>query len=234
MILAAGLGTRLRPLTDRCPKALLKWEGKPLLEHVLLKLKSEGFSEAVINIHHHAQMIRNFVEENKSFGMDIHFSQEEELLDTGGGIARASAHLQGEPFLVYNVDVMCTIRLQEMFDDHVASGAMVTLAVKDRRTSRSLLVNGDGLLKGWRDNRSGETILTGNPGEELHPIAYSAIMIMDPAVFGHMPREEVFPVMPFLLALSRTEKVNTYRHDADVWRDMGRLSAFDPRIAHEG
>jgi len=227
MILAAGLGTRLKPFTDHKPKALLEWEGKPLLEHIILKLKSSGFTSIIINVHHHAGMIMDFVKQGDYFGIGIEFSHEKDvLLDTGGGIANASWFFGEEPFLVYNVDILSDIDLRAMYEDHLKSGTLATLAVKERVTTRSLLMSEDELLKGWRDNRTGETILCGPSAEGLVPIAFSAIHIMDPKVFALFPREKRFPLMPFFLDLAKTHSVNLYRHDRDSWADMGKMESY--------
>ena len=227
MILAAGLGTRLKPLTDHKPKALLDWEGKPLLEHIIEKLKSNGFSSIIINVHHHAALIMDFVKQKDKFGIEIEFSHEkDELLDTGGGIANASWFFGEDPFLVYNVDIISDIDLRAMYEDHLKSGSLATLAVKERVTTRSLLMSEDGFLKGWRDNRSGETILACDSADGLIPIAFSAIHIMDPKVFTLFPKEKRFPLMPFYLDLALSYPVNLFRHDRDSWADMGKLESF--------
>jgi len=227
MILAAGLGTRLRPLTDHKPKALVEWEGVPLLEQVILKLKSHGFTEIIINVHHFAEMIMEYVSSREQFGIRITFSHEkEELLDTGGGIAQASWFLKDAPFLVYNVDVNSDLDVDAMYRAHIRQGAIATLAVKERVTSRSLLMNQEGLLKGWRDNRSGETILVDPGQEELIPIAFSAVQVLDPEVFSLFPRQKKFPLMPFYLELARTHPIFLYRHDKDSWTDMGKLESY--------
>jgi len=223
MILAAGLGTRLRPLTDHKPKALLEWKGVPMLEHVILKLKEYGFTQIIINLHHFSEMIIDFVMRKEHFGIRIEFSHEtDEPLDTGGGIAHASWFFGNEPFLVYNVDIMSNIDLGKLYKAHIASRSIATLAVKERVTTRSLLMNSDGLLKGWRDNRNGETILVEESREALTPIAFSAIHVMDPEVFELFPEEKRFSIMPFYLDLARTRPVNLYRHDQDSWIDMGK------------
>jgi len=227
MILAAGLGSRLKPLTDQKPKALLEWEGKTLLEHVILKLKSAGFTSIIINVHHYAGMIMEYLERKERFGIEIEFSHEkEQLLDTGGGIARASWFFGKEPFLVYNVDILSDIDLRAMYREHLESGAVATLAVKERVTSRSLLMDHESKLKGWRDNRTGETILCGQTAEGLIPIAFSAIHIMDPQLFKYFPPEKRFPLMPFYLELAKTHPVHLYRHDRDSWTDMGKLESY--------
>jgi NDP-sugar pyrophosphorylase family protein len=227
MILAAGLGTRLKPYTEHKPKALVEWEGMPLLEHVIHKLKSAGFTSIIINVHHYAEMVMDFVKGKDNFGIHIDFSHEkEELLDTGGGIAKASWFFDKAPFLIYNVDIFSNIDLRAMYEDHMQSGAIATMAVKERVTSRSLLMDKENRLKGWRDNRSGEMILCGASGEGLLPIAFSAIHIMDPEIFAFFPREKRFPIMPFYLELARTKHIHLYRHDRDSWTDMGKLESY--------
>ena len=227
MILAAGLGSRLKSMTEKRPKALLEWNGRPLLEHVILKLKANGFTTVIINVHHFAGMIMEFVRQNESFGITIEFSHEkEELLDTGGGIAKASWFFEEKPFLVYNVDILSSIDLRALYAAHLTSGAMATLAVKERVTTRSLLMNKTGMLKGWRDNRTGETILVDKGNEELIPIAFSAIHVMDPAVFPLFPKEKIFPLMPFYLELAAKHPVYLYRHDRDTWTDMGKMESY--------
>lgn len=226
MILAAGLGTRMRPLTDRIPKALVPWKGKPLLDHVVLKLKEAGFREVIINVHHFAEMIMEHVGRMDSYGIHVAFSHEEEgLLDTGGGIAKAAWFLKDGPFLVYNVDVQCSIDLGNLMQAHTDGGCVATMAVMDRPTTRNLLMDKDHNLKGWRDNRSGESILL-DKEEDLTPLAFSAIQVMDPEVFTLFPGEDRFPLMPFYLELARTRKVKLYRHDGDFWMDMGKLESY--------
>ena len=227
MILAAGLGTRLMPMTENKPKALVELDGVPLLEHVILKLKSQGFTRIIINVHHHAEMIMEYVSSREKYGIQIEFSHEkEELLDTGGGIAKASWFLNDEAFLVYNVDVNSNIDLDAMYRAHLSHGAIATLAVKERVTSRSLLMNREGFLKGWRDNRSGKTIMVDPEMVDLFPIAFSAIQVLDPKVFSLFPTQLSFPLMPFYMELAKTHPVYLHRHDRDTWTDMGKLESY--------
>ncbi len=227
MILAAGLGTRLKPLTDDRPKALVEWQGKALLDHVVEKLRDEGFREIIINVHHHAEKIMEHVKKQDAYGLHIAFSHEkEELLDTGGGLAKASWFLKDSPFLVYNVDILSSISLTRLLEDHQRSGAIATMAVKPRVTTRSLLMNEASCLKGWHDNRTGESILCDGDATGLQPIAFSAIHVMNPSIFEFFPKEERWPIMPFYLELARTHPVNLYRHDGDEWMDMGKLESY--------
>ena len=227
MILAAGLGTRMKPLTDNKPKALVKWEGVPMLEHIILKLKKYGFNELIINVHHFADMIVDFVQKKEHFGIRIEFSHErEEPLDTGGGIKQASWFFGDDSFLVHNVDIMSNIDLTALFDAHIQSGSIATMAVKDRATSRSLLMNQKNELKGWRDNRSGETILVEDDLKDLYPIAFSCVHVMNPSIFELFPIENRFSITPFYLELAKSRSINLYRHDQDSWSDMGKLESY--------
>lgn len=227
IVLAAGLGSRLGPLTAQKPKALVDWEGKPLIDHVLTKLGNSGFTDIIINVHHFAEMIMEHVKKMDAYGINITFSHEkDELLDTGGGIANASWFFDDRAFLVYNVDILCSIDLAALMQAHLQHGAIATMAVKQRVTTRSLLMNDAGYLKGWRDNRSGEMILVDESDAGLSPIAFSAIHVMDPRIFKLFPSEKRFPIMPFYLDLARTEPIYMHRHDADEWIDMGKLEAY--------
>jgi NDP-sugar pyrophosphorylase family protein len=227
MILAAGRGTRLGEMTSSRPKALVEWDGVPLLEMVILKLIRAGFTEIVINVHHYAEMIMEFVSRKKNFGIRIEFSHEQEdLLDTGGGIAYASWFFGEEPFLVHNVDINSNIDLRSLYKAHQKGGAIATLAVKERVTTRSLLMNQSGLLRGWRDNRTGETILVDPEERNLVPIAFSGIHVLSPEILDLFPRKDRFSIVPFFLELARSRDIMLYRHDRDTWVDMGKLENF--------
>lgn len=228
MILAAGLGTRLQELTGNRPKALVEWQGVPLLEHVVTRLKSHGFTEIIINVHHFADKIIEYVDRKHAFGIRVEISDESsELLDTGGAIAHASWFFGEQPFLVHNVDILSNINLSKLYREHIKSGAEATLAVKERVTTRSLLMDPDGLLAGWRDNRSGETILVKTDNRSLTPIAYSGIHVMDPALFTLFPEEKKFALIPFYLEAARTRRIQLYRHDRDTWTDMGKVESYN-------
>ena len=228
MILAAGLDTRMQPVTNDKPKALVEWEGVPMLEHIIVKLKSQGFDHIIINVHHFAQMIIDYVNQKNRFGVQIEFSHEvNEPLDTGGGVAHASWFFDHKPFLVHNVDIMSNIDLRKLYDAHIQSNAIATIAVKDRETSRSLLMNHQNLLKGWRDNRTGETLLVDEDNQELLPIAFSCVHVMNPEIFNYFPAEKKFSITPFYLDLARQRDINLFRHDRDTWTDMGRLDSYN-------
>jgi NDP-sugar pyrophosphorylase family protein len=163
MILAAGLGTRLRPLTNDRPKALVTVAGRTLLEIALERLRSFGVSEVIVNTHHYAEMVVAYLKAHDNFGMKIEVSREEELLDTGGGLKKAahffldSSGNSAEPFILHNVDVLSTIDLEHMMRFHRAENALATLAVQDRETSRYLLFDGNGQLCGRRTRLAAKT-----------------------------------------------------------------------------
>ena len=150
MILAAGLGNRLLPLTQDKPKALVSFHGVPMLEIVMKRLIKAGFTDLVINVHHFADQIRDFVSKNNGFGAEVVFSEEEELLDTGGGIKHAISHLGTEPVLFHNVDILTNINLEQFYEDHIQWGGKASLAIKERPTSRHLLFNQNTFLSGWQ------------------------------------------------------------------------------------
>ena len=159
MIFAAGLGSRLKPLTDTMPKALVPVAGRPMLEHVILKLKASGFTEIVINIHHFGEQIIDFLKANNDFGLTLHISDERDLLlDTGGGIRKARRFFENsdEPFLVHNVDILSDMNLKELYDFHLRNGSVATLLASRRKTSRYLLFDVERRLRGWINKDTGQ------------------------------------------------------------------------------
>ena len=182
MIFAAGLGTRLKPLTDHMPKALVPVAGKPMLEHVIGKLKSAGFDEIVINVHHFAHQIIDFLKAKDNFGIQIWISDEsEELLDTGGGIKKAAPYFD-EPFLVHNADILSNIDLKAMYNYHLTSSNDATLLVSPRKTVRYLLFDEGNRLQGWVNK---DTLQTKPEGFVYHPevqkeYAFGGIHVISP------------------------------------------------------
>ena len=157
MIFAAGLGTRLRPLTNNIPKALVPLNGIPLLELAIRRLKYYGFNEIIINVHHFADKIMAFLEEKNNFDIEIYISNEEKiLLDTGGGLKNAAWFLKDEPFLVVNADIVTSLNLAEIVKFHQEHSFLATLAVQTRESSRQMMFNDQNLLSGWRNHQTGE------------------------------------------------------------------------------
>lgn len=227
MVLAAGLGTRLRPLTDDRPKALVTVGGKTMLEIALLTLRSFGVDEVIVNVHHFADMICEYLDENGSFGMRIEISHEEELLDTGGGLKKAAWFFLedggDEPFLLHNVDVLSTIDLARMMRQHKEQGALATLAVQQRETSRYLLFDENGLLCGRRKGRDGQPEMA-RPAVHTQALAFCGIHVISPRLLTEMREEGAFSIIDAYLHLAaRGEKIAAFRADEYYWRDLGRV-----------
>ncbi len=225
MILAAGLGTRLRPLTNDRPKALVEVGGRTMLELALTRLRAFGIREVIINTHHFADMLADYLRAHHNFGMQIEISYEEVLLDTGGGIEHAAHFFLGsdEPFLVHNVDVLSTIDFSQMLQFHMDHNALATLAVQERPTSRYLLFDENDQLCGRRAGLTGESEIV-RPAEEQQAFAFAGIHILSPRIFSLMREEGTFSVIPMYLRLAaRKEPLFAFRADRYYWRDLGRL-----------
>lgn len=227
MVLAAGLGTRLRPLTDARPKALVEVAGKTMLERTLLRLRNFGIEEVVVNAHHFADRLIDFLHEHKNFGMQIEISREDVLLDTGGGVKQAAEFfLRGgsdAPFLVHNVDVASAIDLGALVAAHEASNALATLAVKARSSSRQLLFDADGLLVGRQTPTATEWAR-----EILHPtpLAFCGIHVLSPRILPLLEETGAFSIVPAYLRLAAAgERITAYATDA-YWRDLGKLESI--------
>jgi mannose-1-phosphate guanylyltransferase len=229
MVLAAGLGTRLRPLTDDRPKALVEVAGRTLLEITLARLRSFGIREVIINVHHCADMVLEYLKANDNFGLRIEISREDVLLDTGGGLKKAgwffredSGHLD-EPFILHNADVISTIDLQRMVQAHTEAKALATLAVQDRETSRYLLFDEQLRLCGRRSGRDGEfELIRSSP--QMQALAFGGIHVISPGLIPKMMEEGTFSIIKSYLRLAgQGEKVLAFRADEYYWRDLGRL-----------
>jgi NDP-sugar pyrophosphorylase family protein len=226
MVLAAGLGTRLRPLTNDRPKALVEINGCTLLEITLARLRSFGVSDVIINVHHFPDLIVEYLKARQNFGLNIQISREKVLLDTGGGLKKA-AHFfldanSDEPFILHNVDVISTIDLRRMMDYHTNRQALATLAVQDRKTSRYLLFDDQQQLCGRRAGADGTPELV-NSARNIHAFAFCGIHIISPRLLEMLSEEGAFSIIDAYLRLaSREEKVLAFRADEYQWRDLGR------------
>lgn len=228
MILAAGLGTRLRPLTDNRPKALVEIAGRTLLEITLCRLRAFGIGEVIINVHHFADMILEYLKTNDNFGMRIEVSREEVLLDTGGGLKKAAyfflenSNRFEEPFILHNVDVVSTIDLQRMVQFHNENQALATLAVQDRETSRYLLFDEQLRLCGRRSGRDQKAELA-RCAQLVQALAFSGIHVISPRLFAMMMEDGVFSIITSYLHLAaQGEIILAFRADKYYWRDLGR------------
>lgn len=229
MVLAAGLGTRLRPLTNDRPKALVEVAGRTLLELTLARLRAFGIRDVIVNAHHFADMIAAYLRSHEDFGMHIEISREDALLDTGGGIKKAASFFRDsdEPFLVHNVDVLSTIDFNQMLQFHQERNALATLAVQNRSTSRYLLFDENDQLCGRRAGLSGEPEMA-RPARATQALAFCGIHILSPRIFSVMHEDGAFSVIPLYLRLAeQNEAVLAYRADQYYWRDLGRLEHIE-------
>lgn len=230
MIFAAGLGTRLRPLTSDRPKALVEIGGKTMLERVINRLANAGFDDITINVHHFGQKIIDFLEANGNYGLSIHISDERhELLDTGGGILKARRFLDGDqPFLVHNADILTDIDLRAMYRSHVESGAMATILVKDRITSRYFVLDRDNRLQGWVNKTTGET----RPPhftcrEGMRQLAFGGIHVISTSIFDELERysqgQPKFSTTPFYADICHKHFIKGYEQLTPyTWLDVGK------------
>ncbi len=203
MVLAAGLGTRLRPLTDDRPKALVEVGGRTMLEITLERLRAFGVREAIVNVHHYADMVIEYLRAHENFGMRIEVSREEELLDTGGGLKKAAWFFLedgvNEPFLVHNVDVVSTIDLAQLVRAHNDRQALATLAVQDRATSRYLLFDGEGQLCGRRAGLDGTPEMV-RDCVDARALAFAGIHVLSPRLLTRMSEEGAFSIIAHVSA----------------------------------
>ena len=228
MIFAAGLGTRLKPLTDTMPKALVRVGGEPLLWHVIMKLKKAGYERIVVNVHHFANQITDYLAANDYFGLDIRISDETEaLLETGGGIKKALPLFDpSEPILIHNVDILSNLDLNALPMD------APLLVVSERKTKRYLMFDDDMRLQGWTNIETGEVKGHLSPLSALHSplrkLAFSGIHVFHPSLAPLLADwPERFPIMDFYLKACGDHLIRGYEaHDLQLL-DVGKLDTLD-------
>lgn len=223
MIFAAGLGTRLRPLTNDKPKALIEIRGKTLLEITVNKLIQNGFDKIVINVHHFAEQIISYLADKK-FKAKIEISDESKrLLDTGGGLKKARNFFEdGQPFLVHNVDIITDLNLRDLYQAHQKNNSIATVAVRNRKSSRYLLFDQQKILCGWENVKTGERIISRSK-ENLEQFAFSGIHVIDPKLFKYFPEIEKFSIIDVYLSAARKEKIKAFLHNYSFWQDVGKV-----------
>ncbi len=211
MILAAGLGTRLRPLTNDRPKALVEVAGRTLLEITISRLRSIGIGGVIINVHHFAEMVIDYLKSNDNFGIHIEISREDALLDTGGGLKKAGWFFRGdaEPFILHNVDVISTIDLRRMLEFHAAQKALATLAVQHRKTSRPLQFDEHGRLRGRGEG-----------------VAFSGIHVISPGLLDLMNEVGAFSIIDTYVRVASSEEIVAFPADEYHCLDLGRPAAY--------
>jgi len=232
MILAAGLGTRLKPITDKIPKALVPVNGTPMLEHIILKIKAAGFTDIVINIHHFGEQIIDFLSSKNNFGLKVDISDERDyLLDTGGGIKQAGRFLNGdEPFLVHNVDMFTNVDLTAMYQSHINSNAMATLVVSPRWGPRQLLFNKEGLLRGWQNRETGavKSHLPNFDPSNYTAYAFGGIHVISPQIFQRMDEwPGKFSIINFYLSVCTQYAVHLYTEAEVRLIDAGKPAGIE-------
>lgn len=223
MILAAGLGTRLKPFTDHHPKALATVRGKTLLEHAIRYLQRYDIYDVIVNVHHLASQIENTLTQNRGFGSRITLSDERaEVLETGGGLLKAAPYLIDEQdFVVMNTDILTTLDLHAMIHSHRQSGAIATLAVMHRQSSRYLLFDDRNILCGWKHTGTGE-IITTRTTAATKAFAFSGIQILSGAVLQAIPFTGKFSLITLYLHLAHTMDIQAFDHTGDVFIDAGK------------
>jgi NDP-sugar pyrophosphorylase family protein len=227
MILAAGLGTRLKPFTDNHPKALAMVNGKSLLQRNIEYLQKIGITEVLINVHHFADQIIDAVTTNNGWGSTITISDEtSEVLETGGGLKKAAWYFENETsFVLLNADILTNLDLQAVITQHRSSGALATLAVSVRNSSRYFLFDEAGKLCGWKNQNTGEykpAHLNDSNTERLHAKAFSGIQVIDTNLLSMMQREGKFSMVDVYLDLSATQNIIAYDHTGEVLLDVGK------------
>ena len=232
MILAAGAGKRLKPITDKMPKALAPVGGIPMLEHIILKIKAAGYTYIIVNIHHFGEQIIDFLASRNNFGLTVDISDERDyLLDTGGAIKYATRLLDGnEPFLVHNVDIFSNVDLKAMYHSHICSNALATLLVSSRRSARQLLFNKEERLCGWRNRETGEvksSFPDFDPSKYME-YAFGGVHIISPKIFCHIEEwTGKFSIINFYLSICPFHPVRFYTENALQLVDVGKMEGLE-------
>ncbi|HEU0012993.1 MAG TPA: nucleotidyltransferase family protein [Longimicrobium sp.] len=229
MVLAAGLGTRLRPLTDHTPKALIEVGGVPMLERVARRLIEAGADRLIINVHHHAERIEAYVRERGGFGVECVFSREPgQPLETGGALLAARGLIRGgAPFFLHNADIVTELPLREMYDAPAASGALAMLAVMERATTRHLLWDDAGLL-GRTDEKKGVDLRVRDAVGPVRKLAFGGVHVIAPRFLDLLTERGAFSILdPYLRLAAAGERILPFRVDAYRWIDIGRLEQLE-------
>ncbi len=222
MILAAGRGERLRPITDTVPKPLIEIGGKTMLERAVENLKKAGVFSFVINTWHLADKVESFLKEKKYFGADFYISREDYLLDTGGGLKKAAQLFKGEKsFFVYNSDILCDFDLNLMRKEFDRKPVLGLLAVKKRPASRKFIFDEKNSLCGWLNDKTGEKIVKKTAKiEKILP--FCGIQLLSPDIFAFFPNEEKFPLTQLYLdTAGRGGEIACFEYENGLWHDIG-------------
>jgi NDP-sugar pyrophosphorylase family protein len=228
IVFAAGLGTRLKPLTNDRPKALIEIDSKPLIWHALQNLKKWGVQQAIVNVHHFGNDVINYLKTCEA-GINISISDERDfLLDTGGGLLKAKGFFNdGNPFYAVNVDVFSTVNLSDVMGYHLQKKALATLVVRKRETSRYLMFDDKKQLTGWINTKTGEQIVSRENFESSIPLAFSGIQVISPSVFDLVTEKGKFSLTQMYLRLAADKKITGYLDKSPFWIDVGKPGQID-------
>ncbi len=229
MIFAAGIGSRLMPLTSDCPKALIPVNDKPMLQLIIQRIINLGINNIVVNTHHYSGKIKEFLKKNNNFNIHIDISDESlQLLDTGGGLKKAAPLFKdNDPILIHNVDIFTDINLPEMIEFHKSTNAMATLAVRKRKTRRYFLFDGSKRLVGWENVITGKKILT-IKNSSTDKLAFSGIQIIQPTLFSRFPSKKVFSIVEAYLNATTSQPIYGFEHNEGTWIDAGKAEFLEP------
>jgi len=224
-ILAAGVGSRLKPLTENKPKALVDVSGKPMLKGLIERLKTQGFNQLLINVYHFGDMIVDFLKYHNNFGIDITISDEhDQLLDTGGAIVKAGWFFEGDsPVLVHNVDIFSDLNFKDLVEKHQNSKALISLIVRERASSRKLLFDNKMQLTGWRNIKTSEYKWVNEKQKQYYEIAYSGIYVASPDYPEQIKDSGSFSIIPQWLEIAKHHLVKAEIHDEGLWFDLGTI-----------
>jgi NDP-sugar pyrophosphorylase family protein len=227
MIFAAGLGKRLGSITESLPKALVDVNGKTVLQRAVEKCSFYGFDDIIINVHHFADMVEDEVKRLNKMGFRISVSDERKmLLENGGGLFKAREFFDSNPFLLYNVDIISDLDLNNLFRLHLEKKGLATLAVRHRPGKRFLLIDNEGQLRGWRNISTGQQILAGVEDTGLSELAFSSMHIVEPEIFNYM-HEGIYSMIDLYLKLASGHQIYTLKHDEGYWIDVGTPESLD-------
>lgn len=227
MIFAAGLGKRLGKITENIPKALVVINGKTALQMAVEKCYAHGFDDIIINVHHFADMVEAEVKRLNDLGYRISVSDEREmLLETGGGLFKARGFFDKQPFLIYNVDIISDLDLSALYRYHLEKQGLATLAVRHRTGNRFYLIDKPGIIRGWRNNATGDQILTVPDSGKLSEIAFSSMHIVEPEIFKFM-EEGVYTMTTLYLKLAGEHNIVTFLDDSGYWGDIGTPESLE-------
>lgn len=226
IILAAGLGTRLRPVTSEKPKALVHVNGIPLLDYAVKHCRYYGVRDIIINVHHFPEMIIDHVRKNNSYGIRIEFSDERnELLETGGGIMKAAWFFEGcKNILAYNVDILSDLHIGNLIAYHESQSSVATLAVRNRKTSRYILIDQSRRMVGWKNMATNETLIKVVPHSRIKPLGFSGIQVLSPSILPLLSKYPArFSIMDAYIGVCKDHCIMSYQHDDGFWMDIGKL-----------